>query len=141
MYYSGTWYARYLTMSNAKTYDIKGALYNISQALSIDLALDERVYASYYPVFICTTFAISYGLSFATTVSLSLLYLDPPRRPSLVTAASVLGRRAGRVHETNDQLSTGPSMVVCVLQRWVSCSALFHGTINEVVNWTSSRRC
>ncbi|KAK4443531.1 sexual differentiation process protein isp4 [Podospora aff. communis PSN243] len=70
LHYSNAWYARYLPMSDAETYDNTGARYDISRVLGADLSLDERAYREYSPVFISTAFAVNYGLSFATIVSL-----------------------------------------------------------------------
>ncbi|RYP64008.1 hypothetical protein DL771_008979 [Monosporascus sp. 5C6A] len=69
-HYSGTWYSQYLPMSDSSTYDNTGAPYNISRVLSPDFRLDEEAYKSYSPLFISTTFALSYGLSFAAISSL-----------------------------------------------------------------------
>ncbi|RYP92689.1 hypothetical protein DL770_001202 [Monosporascus sp. CRB-9-2] len=69
-HYSGMWYSQYLPMSDSLTYDNTGAPYNISRILSPDFTLDEEAYKSYSPLFISTTFALSYGLSFAAISSL-----------------------------------------------------------------------
>ncbi|RYP47806.1 hypothetical protein DL768_006215 [Monosporascus sp. mg162] len=69
-HYSGMWYSQYLPMSDSLTYDNTGAPYNISRVLSPDFRLDEEAYKSYSPLFISTTFALSYGLSFAAISSL-----------------------------------------------------------------------
>jgi len=69
-HYTGVWYAEYLPMSDAGTYDNTGAKYNSSRILTPEFTLDEKAYAEYSPLFISTTFAISYGLSFAAIASL-----------------------------------------------------------------------
>ncbi|RYP57824.1 hypothetical protein DL769_009255 [Monosporascus sp. CRB-8-3] len=69
-HYSGMWYSQYLPMSDSSTYDNTGAPYNVSRVLSPDFRLDEEAYKSYSPLFISTTFALSYGLSFAAISSL-----------------------------------------------------------------------
>lgn len=69
-HYSGMWYSQYLPMSDSLVYDNTGAPYNISRVLSPDFRLDEEAYKSYSPLFISTTFALSYGLSFAAISSL-----------------------------------------------------------------------
>ncbi|EMR68455.1 putative opt family small oligopeptide transporter protein [Eutypa lata UCREL1] len=69
-HYTGTWYSAYLPMSDSSTYDNTGSSYNVSRVLSQEFTLDEEAYKSYSPLFISTTFALSYGLSFAAITSL-----------------------------------------------------------------------
>jgi OPT family oligopeptide transporter len=69
-HYSGTWYADFLPMSDSGTYDNTGADYNVSRILTPQFTLNETEYYNYSPLFISTTFAISYGLSFAAIASL-----------------------------------------------------------------------
>jgi len=70
LHYTGAWYAQYLPMSDSSTYDNTGARYNTSRILTADFTLDEEAYKAYSPLFISTTFAMSYGLSFAAISSL-----------------------------------------------------------------------
>ncbi|KAF7546861.1 hypothetical protein G7046_g9183 [Stylonectria norvegica] len=69
-HYGGTWYGQYLPMSDMGTYDNTGAPYNTSRILNADLTLNEEAYKNYSPLFLSTTFALSYGLSFAAISSL-----------------------------------------------------------------------
>jgi OPT family small oligopeptide transporter len=68
--YTGTWYSRYLPMSTSGSYDNTGAAYNVSRILTPELTLDPVKYSEYSPLFLSTTFAITYGLSFATIISI-----------------------------------------------------------------------
>ncbi|KAI0816343.1 OPT oligopeptide transporter protein-domain-containing protein [Xylaria sp. FL0064] len=70
LHYTGAWYSQFLPMSDASTYDNTGAIYNVSRVLTPELRLDEGAYRSYSPLFISTTFALSYGLSFAAITAL-----------------------------------------------------------------------
>jgi len=70
VHYSGTWYAEYLPMSDSSSYDNTGATYNVSKILNSQYELDEVAYQNYSPLFLSTTFAISYGISFATIIAL-----------------------------------------------------------------------
>lgn len=70
LHYGGAWYSAYLPMSDASTYDNTGATYNTTRVLSQSFTLDEQAYSAYSPLFISTTFAMSYGLSFAAISSL-----------------------------------------------------------------------
>ncbi|PFH59998.1 hypothetical protein XA68_11581 [Ophiocordyceps unilateralis] len=70
LHYSGAWYARFLPMSDADTYDNTGKPYNTSRVLTADFTLDEEAYRAYSPLFISTSFAMAYGLAFAAISSL-----------------------------------------------------------------------
>jgi OPT family small oligopeptide transporter len=69
VHYSGTWYAKYLPMSDSASYDNTGAVYNVSRILTKDYTLDLEKYKAYSPLFLSTTFALQYGLAFATIIS------------------------------------------------------------------------
>ncbi|KAF2793258.1 small oligopeptide transporter [Melanomma pulvis-pyrius CBS 109.77] len=69
VHYSGSWYAQYLPMSDSTTYDNTGAIYNVSRIVTTQLTLNEEAYKAYSPLFLSTTFSLSYGLSFATIAS------------------------------------------------------------------------
>ncbi|XP_044724264.1 OPT oligopeptide transporter protein [Hirsutella rhossiliensis] len=70
LHYSGAWYAQFLPMSDANTYDNTGQPYNTTRVLNPDFTLNEQAYKDYSPLFISTTFAIAYGLAFASISSL-----------------------------------------------------------------------
>ncbi|KAG6176909.1 hypothetical protein E4U10_000379 [Claviceps purpurea] len=70
LHFSGAWYSEFLPMSDSSTYDNTGASYNTSRVLNADFTLNEEAYKNYSPLFISTTFAMSYGLSFAAIASL-----------------------------------------------------------------------
>ncbi|KAL7900990.1 small oligopeptide transporter [Trichoderma sp. SZMC 28014] len=70
LHYSGTWYAEFLPISDAGIYDNTGARYNISRIVDSGIILNEESYKKYSPLFISTTFAISYGMSFAAISAL-----------------------------------------------------------------------
>ena len=66
LYYTNTWYAQYMPISSRTSYDNTGATYDVTQILGADGTIDLAKYHSYSPLFLSTTFAISYGLSFAS---------------------------------------------------------------------------
>ncbi|KAK1781730.1 OPT oligopeptide transporter protein-domain-containing protein [Copromyces sp. CBS 386.78] len=68
--YTGAWYGKYLPMSDSSVYDNTGKTYDVARVLSKDFTLDEVAYNTYSPLFLSTTFAIAYGLSFAAISSL-----------------------------------------------------------------------
>ncbi|KAL7939005.1 small oligopeptide transporter [Trichoderma chlorosporum] len=70
LHYTGAWSAPFLPINDAGIYDNTGTKYNISRVVNPDMTLNEEAYKSYSPLFISTTFAISYGLSFAAISSL-----------------------------------------------------------------------
>lgn len=77
LYYKNTWYAAYLPMSTGGSFDNTGAPYNVTAIINSDLTLNEDLYKAYSPLFLSMTFAMSYGLSFASitaTVVHTFLY-------------------------------------------------------------------
>lgn len=52
LHYSGAWYARFLPMSDASTYDNTGQPYNTTRVLNPDFTLNEQAYQDYSPLFI-----------------------------------------------------------------------------------------
>jgi hypothetical protein len=52
IHYSGAWFSSFLPMSDALTYDNRGAQYNVSRVLTKSFVLDEEAYKAYSPVFI-----------------------------------------------------------------------------------------
>ncbi|KAI0776983.1 small oligopeptide transporter [Trametes elegans] len=66
LYYTNTWYAKYLPISSRGSFDNTGVSYDVSRVLTPDATLDIEKYRQYSPLFLSTTFAISYGLSFAS---------------------------------------------------------------------------
>ncbi len=70
MHYTGQFYAPFLPMSDSNSYDNTGATYNVSKILTPEYTLDIKAYEAYSPLFLSTTFSLTYGLSFATITSL-----------------------------------------------------------------------
>ncbi|KAK7204426.1 OPT oligopeptide transporter protein-domain-containing protein [Myxozyma melibiosi] len=66
VHFTNTWYGKYLPMSDSSTYDRYQSSYNVSRILNADLTFNEDAYKDYSPLFMSTTFAMSYGLSFAS---------------------------------------------------------------------------
>ncbi len=65
VHYSGTWYSDYLPISDSQAYDNTANLYNVTNILTPEFTLDLDAYKAYSPLFLSTTFALTYGLSFA----------------------------------------------------------------------------
>ena len=70
LHYSNWGYANYLVMSSSDSYDNTGGTYNVSRILTPDYELDLAKYQSYSPLFLSTTFSLTYGLAFASILSL-----------------------------------------------------------------------
>ncbi|KDQ58270.1 hypothetical protein JAAARDRAFT_57989 [Jaapia argillacea MUCL 33604] len=66
LYYTNAWSSTYMPISSRGSYDNTGATYNVSRILNPDATLNLAQYKAYSPLFLSTTFAISYGLSFAS---------------------------------------------------------------------------
>ncbi|KAF8901367.1 OPT oligopeptide transporter [Gymnopilus junonius] len=66
IYYTNTWYTQYLPMSTRNSYDNTGNPYNVTRIINPDASLNIAEYKNYSPLFLSATFAVSYGLSFAT---------------------------------------------------------------------------
>ncbi|KAJ7435773.1 OPT oligopeptide transporter [Mycena galericulata] len=65
LYFTNTFYAKYMPISSGGSFDNTGASYNVSMILTND-EFDQAKYEAYSPIFLSTTFSISYGLSFAS---------------------------------------------------------------------------
>jgi len=64
--YSNVWYSAYLPLVSSHSFDNTGARYNVSQIINSDLSFNLEAYQAYSPLFISASFAVSYGLSFAS---------------------------------------------------------------------------
>ncbi|EPS31607.1 Sexual differentiation process protein isp4 [Penicillium oxalicum] len=69
LHYSGLYYFKYLPISDSRSYDNTAHTYNVSRILTPEFTFDLAKYKEYSPLFLSTTFAISYGLSFAGIVA------------------------------------------------------------------------
>ncbi|CAE6436660.1 Sexual differentiation process protein isp4 OS=Schizosaccharomyces pombe (strain 972 / ATCC 24843) GN=isp4 PE=2 SV=2 [Rhizoctonia solani AG-1 IB] len=69
LYYTNTWYAQYMTISGRTSYDNQKKAYDVNRILNPDATLNMEAYKAYSPLFLSTTFALSYGLSFASITS------------------------------------------------------------------------
>lgn len=75
LHYSNCWYGRFLPMSNSVSYDRFQQPYDASRVLKHrvtnrhEFALDFDKYKEYSPLYLSTTFALSYGVSFAAITS------------------------------------------------------------------------
>ncbi|KIK91864.1 hypothetical protein PAXRUDRAFT_13554 [Paxillus rubicundulus Ve08.2h10] len=66
LYYTNTWYSGYMPISSRISYDNTGAPYDVSLIVKADASFNLTAYQEYSPLFLSTTFAMSYALSFAS---------------------------------------------------------------------------
>ncbi|KAF8994641.1 oligopeptide transporter [Cyathus striatus] len=75
--YTNTWYSKYMPISSRGSFDNTGGAYDVTKIINADSTFSEEAYKAYSPLYLSTTFAISYGLSFASitaTITHSFLY-------------------------------------------------------------------
>lgn len=69
LHYSNVWYGRYLPMSDLNSYDRFQKIFDSQRVLSDTNVFDEAKYREYSPLFLPTTFAVGYAMSFASISS------------------------------------------------------------------------
>ncbi|KAI0051364.1 OPT oligopeptide transporter [Auriscalpium vulgare] len=77
LYFKNTWNSGYLPIVSSHSFDRFGDRYNVTQIINSDASFNKEAYEAYSPLFISVSFAISYGLSFASitaTVTHTFLY-------------------------------------------------------------------
>ncbi|KII90413.1 hypothetical protein PLICRDRAFT_173833 [Plicaturopsis crispa FD-325 SS-3] len=77
LYFTNTWESKYMPISSRTSYDNTGGPYDVSLITNADSSLNITAYEAYSPLFLSTTFAVSYGLSFASmtaTITHAFLY-------------------------------------------------------------------
>ncbi|OSC97088.1 OPT oligopeptide transporter [Trametes coccinea BRFM310] len=76
LYYTNAWYSKFMPISSRTSFDRFGQTYDVSQIINDDASLNVAKYEAYSPLFLSTTFALSYGLSFASiTATLTHTFL------------------------------------------------------------------
>lgn len=70
LHYSGVWYSDYLPILQNSILDNTGAVYNTSRILTPEHVVDPAAYEAYSPLFLSTSFALSYGMNFASIAAL-----------------------------------------------------------------------
>ncbi|CAN6651578.1 oligopeptide transporter 1 [Trichomonascus vanleenenianus] len=77
VHYSNVWFGHYLPIVGSNSYDRFQNVYNVTRILDNNKALDVAKYESYSPLYLPTTYIISYCMSFASitaTVMHTILY-------------------------------------------------------------------
>jgi OPT family small oligopeptide transporter len=65
LYFTNTWNFAYFPISSYVTFDNTGALYQVQEIITNGV-FNEAKYVAYSPVFLSTTLALAYGISFAS---------------------------------------------------------------------------
>ncbi|OBZ77977.1 Sexual differentiation process protein isp4 [Grifola frondosa] len=81
LYFLNVWYSQYMPISAISAFDNQGQTYNLTRILNDDATFNAEAYKAYSPLYLSMTFAISYGLSFASitaTIVHALLYFRKP---------------------------------------------------------------
>ncbi|KAF4573388.1 hypothetical protein EYR40_003531 [Pleurotus pulmonarius] len=109
LYYKNVWEAHYLPISSRGSYDNTGKTYNVTRIINEDASLNVTEYIQYSPIFLSTTFAVSYGLSFASitaTITHALLYyrkqIWTQARKSMSEQADIHARLMSRYAQVPD---------------------------------------
>ncbi|RBR19330.1 hypothetical protein FVER53590_08400 [Fusarium verticillioides] len=66
LYYTNTWYTAHLPFSGGDIYDNTGNVFNASRVVDRHGNFSPEAYRDYSPIFMPVTFALGYGISFAT---------------------------------------------------------------------------
>jgi OPT family small oligopeptide transporter len=66
IYFTNTWFSKFMPVSSRISYDNTAQTYNVTRILNPDNTFNAEAYEAYSPLFLSTTFAMSYGLSFAS---------------------------------------------------------------------------
>lgn len=70
LYYTNTWYAKYMPMILSTTFDNTQKPYNVSRILTKDYKLNEKAFKEYSPLFIPYLYLLSYALNFAAITAI-----------------------------------------------------------------------
>ena len=74
--YTNVWYSAHLPLVSSHSFDNTGKTYNVSRIINDDSSFNLEAYKAYSPLFLSASFAVSYGLSFASiTATLTHTFL------------------------------------------------------------------
>ncbi|KAH9167234.1 small oligopeptide transporter [Lactarius sanguifluus] len=76
LYFTNVWYTGFMPLVSSHSFDNRGKTYNVSRIINEDASFNLESYQAYSPLFISASFAVSYGLSFASiTATLTHIFL------------------------------------------------------------------
>ena len=86
-------------MVSSDSFDNTGKTYNVSRIINDDLSFNLEAYEAYSPLFLSASFAVSYGLSFASiTATLTHTFLYYRKHIWLYARRSFSGKPADDIH-------------------------------------------
>ena len=122
LHYKDVWSGKYMPISSRGSFDNTGHAYNVSRIINADATFNLQQYEAYSPLFISTTFAISYGLSFASitgTLTHALLFFRKQiwsqSRRSMNEQPDIHARLMARYPQVPDWWY---ATIFCALCRW-----------------------
>ncbi|TFK24553.1 small oligopeptide transporter [Coprinopsis marcescibilis] len=83
LYYANVWHSEFLPISSIHAFDNRGERYNHTRIINSDGTLNIDAYNDYSPLYLSTTFVMSYGLSFLSitaTITHAVIYFWKPIR-------------------------------------------------------------
>lgn len=69
LYFTNTWYAKYMPVISGSTYDNTQKRYNVTKVLNPDFSINLEKYREYSPVFVPFSYLLSYALNFAAVIA------------------------------------------------------------------------
>lgn len=69
LYFTNTWYAKFMPVISGSTYDNTQGKYNVTKILNPDFSINMEKYKSYSPVYIPFSYLLSYALNFAAVTA------------------------------------------------------------------------
>ncbi|KIW42659.1 OPT family small oligopeptide transporter [Exophiala oligosperma] len=70
LYYTNTWFGKYMPMLSSNVFDNTGSSYNVTRVLTSNFQLDEAAYKEYSPLYMPIAYTIFFGLSFAAVTAM-----------------------------------------------------------------------
>ncbi|KAF8874423.1 OPT oligopeptide transporter protein-domain-containing protein [Infundibulicybe gibba] len=81
LYYNNVWHSQYMPISSLNAYDHTGKPYDVTRIINKNTALDKAAFDKYSPLYLSTTFVMSYGLSFLSitaTITHAMIHFRKP---------------------------------------------------------------
>lgn len=69
LYFTNTWYAKYMPVISTSTYDNQQNSYNVTKILNPDFSINLEKYKSYSPLYVPFSYLLSYALNFAAVTA------------------------------------------------------------------------
>lgn len=69
LYFTNTWFAKYMPVISGSTYDNTQSKYNVTKILNEDFSINVEKYKAYSPVFVPFSYLLSYALNFAAVTA------------------------------------------------------------------------